>query len=90
MNENDFGILKIEWKPISNKEYEESVYPRIKRASSCEVFYGFEENGVRFPSKQIIEEIFTTETGRRHTKYRVTIEYDNYELFTREIDMQVR
>lgn len=82
VDENDCGILKIEWNPIPNKEYEESVHPGIKRASSCEVFYGFDENGMRFPSKQIIEEIFTTETGRRHTKYRATIEYDNYEFFT--------
>ena len=82
VDENDYSILKIEWNPIYNEEYEESVYPGIKRTSSWEVFYGVEKDGVRFPSRQIIEEIFTTETGRRHTKYRATIEYGNYEFLT--------
>lgn len=82
VDENDYSILKIEWNPIYTEEYEESVYPGIKRISSWEVLYGVEKNGVRFPSRQIIEEIFTTETGRRHTKYRATIDYENYEFST--------
>ena len=82
VDENDYSILKIKWNPIYDEEYEESVYPGIKRTSSWEVFYGVEENGLRFPSRQTIEEVFTTETGRRHTKYRATIEYGNYKFST--------
>lgn len=87
VNENDYNILKIEWKPKYIKGYEENVTSGIKRTISWAVFYEFEKNGVRFPSKQLIEEIFITEAEKRYPNYLATVNYDNYKFFTVKVEV---
>ena len=52
VDENDFSILKIEWDPRYIKGYKEKASTGIKRTLTWAVFYEFEKNNVRFPSRQ--------------------------------------
>jgi len=91
VDENDFSILKIEWDPKYIQGFEEKVSSAgsgIKRTLAWAVFYEVEKNGVRFPSRQLIEEIFTTEGGKEHPKYTATFVYDNYKFFTVETEVK--
>jgi hypothetical protein len=87
VDENDYTILKIEWKPKYIEGYEEDVTGGIKRTVSWAAFYEFEKNGVRFPSKQLIEEYFITEAGKEYPNNLTTINYDNYKFFQVEVDV---
>ena len=87
VDENDYTILKIEWKPKYIEGYEEDVTGGIKRTVSWAAFYEVEKNGVRFPSKQLIEEVFIAETGKEYPNNLTTIIYDNYKFFQVEVDV---
>lgn len=89
--ENDFSILKIEWDPNYIKGYEEEVSSAagtLKRTLSWVVYYEVEKNGVRFPSRQLIEEIYKTIEDKQHPKYTLSIVYDKYKFFTVEYEVK--
>ncbi len=93
VEENDFSILKIEWDPKYIKGYEEEVSSMagtLKRTLNWAVYYEVEKNGVRFPSRQLIEEIYEAIEDKPHPKYTVSIVYDNYKFFTVEVEVQWR
>jgi hypothetical protein len=87
VDENDYSILKIEWVPKYIEGYEEDVTGGIKRTVSWAAFYEFEKNGVRFPSRQLIEEYLITEAGKEYPNNLTTINYDNYKFFQVEVDV---
>lgn len=89
--ENDFSILKIEWDPKYIKGYEEEVSSAagtLERTLNWVVYYEVEKNGVRFPSRQLIEEIYKTIEGNQHPKYTVSVVYDNYKFFIVEYEVK--
>jgi hypothetical protein len=89
----DYSILKIEWDQRSIKNIEDTVESRaghLKRSVIWGAIYGEEKNGIRFPSRQYIEETFTSLSGRKYTKYTVDIIYDNYKFFTVETNVKIR
>ena len=88
VDENDFSILKIEWDTKSLEGYEKKVSPGVTKNLSWEVFFEVEKNGVRFPSRQIIKDIYFTEAGKKHPKYLTTFVYDNYKFFTVETEIK--
>ena len=91
--ENDFSILKIEWDPKYIKGYGEEVSSAagtLERTLNWVVYYEVEKNGVRFPSRQLIEEIYKTIEGNQHPKYTVSVVYDSYKFFTVETEVQWR
>ncbi|UCE41766.1 MAG: hypothetical protein JSV17_01880 [Candidatus Aminicenantes bacterium] len=89
----DYSILKIEWDQRSIKDMKDTVESRagnLKRAVVWGALYGVEKNGIRFPSRQYIEETFVSPSGRKHTKYTVDIVYDNYKFFIVETEVRIR
>jgi hypothetical protein len=88
VDENDFSILKIEWDAKSIEGYEKKVSLGVTKNLSWEVFFEVEKNGVRFPSRQIIKDIYLTEAGKQHPKYLTTFVYDNYKFFTVETEVK--
>lgn len=89
--ENDFSILKIEWDPKYIKGYEEEVSSMagtLKRTLTWVVYYEVEKNGVRFPSRQLIEEIYEATEDKQHPKYTVSVVYDNYKFFIVEYEVK--
>ncbi len=83
----DAGILKIEWNPASIGNYagvEETgkrlgMNPRLVMTSE----YAFEKNGLRFPSRYTVKEIYIR-GGRRFQRSQTEVSYDQYKFFTVE------
>lgn len=51
--------------------------PKIQFVSE----YGFEKNKIRFPNKYYVEEIYILPSGRRFSRSKTTVVYDNYKFF---------
>lgn len=88
VDENDYSILKIAWDPRSVQFFKEEVSSpdgKLRRDLTWVVTYNTEKNGIKFPSKQIIEEVYVTATDKRYPKCLVDITYKNYKFFTVEI-----
>jgi hypothetical protein len=89
----DHSILKIEWDQRSIKDMKYSVESRagdLTRTVVWGAIYGIEKNGIRFPSRQYIEETLLSPAGTEHTKYQVDIVYDNYKFFIVETEVEIR
>lgn len=87
VDENDFSILKIMWDAKTLEGYKEKAFPGVTKSLSWEVFFEVEKNGVRFPSRQLIKDIYLTEAGKQHPRYLTTFVYDNYKFFTVETEI---
>lgn len=93
VDESDYSILKIEWDQRSIKDFKDKVESRagdMKRIVAWGAVYGKEKKGLRFPSRQYIEEKLVTIAGTEYTKYKVEIIYNNYKFFTVETDVKFR
>ncbi len=94
VRKNDFSILKIEWKQQSIKNYE--IVEKTAREIGAEpqialiAEYGFEKNGIRFPSKLFIQEAFSSLGRRIFTRCKYTVIYDGYKFFTVETDRKIK
>lgn len=91
VDEGDFSILKIEWDPKSIKNYEEEIIPSpigdLKKTIIWSVSYGIEKNGVRFPSKQLIQEFLINKEGEKFIHEETLFNYVDYKFFKVEVDV---
>ena len=94
VDKGDFSILKIEWDPRSIKEYEEEIVPSpigdLMKEMVWSVSYGIEKNGVRFPSKQLIQEFLINEEGEKYIQEETSFDYIDYKFFKVEVDVKYR
>jgi hypothetical protein len=51
------------------------------------VSYGIETNGVRFPSKQLIQEFLINEEGEKYIQDETSFDYVDYKFFKVEVDV---
>jgi hypothetical protein len=90
IDKNDFSILQIEWEPESIIDYQDkSKFKKlgdIKRTVTWRITYGIEKNGVRFPSKQFIQDGIIDSTGEKKILEEISFIYDNYKFFIVEIE----
>ena len=89
----DFSVLKIQWDPRSIEAFRPEVVTSVgelEREVDWSVEYGIEKNGVKFPSRQAIEERLISQTGKKHPKSAVTVVFDNYKFFTVETEVEYR
>jgi len=89
----DFSILKIEWeqKSIENFEVSESIakFFNAEPLISVVAIYGFEKNGIRFPSEFSITEAYINKISlNKSVRSRTIISYDNYKFFTVETEVK--
>jgi len=94
----DFQIVRLEWEPASIQNYEDEIL--ISRLGPFQkkvvwtVDYTVEKNGVRFPGRQFIQEIFyrESENGFRQkaVKRETRFEYNAYKFFIVETDVKFR
>lgn len=92
----DFQILRIEWEPVSIQNYEDEAFDsrlgEFKKTVKWTVDYGIEKNGVRFPSRQVIQGIFIAVTPRgneyRTVKHETVFEYSGYKFFVVETEIK--
>ncbi len=92
IDKDNFQILKIEWEPVSIKHYEEGQIPtflgEFKQRVIWTVDYDIEKNGVRFPSRQMVKEVFINERGYKILKRELSCYYHDYKFFTVETEVK--
>jgi hypothetical protein len=92
IKEADGSVLKIEWKPESIPNFK-NLEARAKRYRSdlsvtLITEYGFEKNGIRFPSRDYSEEAYLKPDGKRFVRSRTSVIYRDYKFFTVETDIK--
>jgi hypothetical protein len=85
---DDSSVLRIEWDPASFGHYEQIVaraesYKAIPEVRSVTEF-GFEKNGIRFPSFDLTEEAYRGADGKLFVRARTHIAYKDYKFFSVE------
>jgi len=90
----EYSILKIQWEPLSIQNYEEEKirYPtgEYKKTIIWNVDFGVEEKGIRFPSKQIVQEVFISENDKKHVLEEIIFTYTDYKFFTVETEVKYK
>ncbi len=90
-------ILRIEWEPDSILNYADEIITTSRgefhKTVRWTVDYSFEKNGIRFPGRQLIQEIFYRDTpsGRRQqaVKRETTFTYRDFKFFVVDTDVDV-
>lgn len=93
VDKKDFSILKIEVAEESIKDYD-AIKEELKKYNIIPMisdihYYRTVKNGIRFPSKTIIEEYYKGSfLEGKLKKSRTVVRYDNYRFFTVEVDVK--
>jgi len=92
INEEDGSIIQIEWEPESIIDYveknTESWVGNLETAVVWRVTYGIEKNGVRFPSRQHIQEFLVTEGDKKYIRNETITTFKNYKFFIVEYEIK--
>jgi hypothetical protein len=94
VSRDDFRILKIEWNQQSLQDYEkmEKIAEQSNAVPQTILIseYGYEHNGIQFPSKYTIKEIYESKTWkkRRNKKSETIVTYKDYKFFTVEVEIK--
>ena len=88
LKRDDSSVLRIEWDPATFGHYEEIVaraesYRAMPEVRSVTDF-GFEKNGLRFPSSDLTEEAYRDADGKLFVRARTQITYQDYKFFSVE------
>ncbi|MGB7294001.1 MAG: hypothetical protein WBC70_00280 [Candidatus Aminicenantales bacterium] len=94
VSEKDSSVLRIAWEQRSIGNYA-ILEERAKKYKADPVItsiseYGFEKNGLRFPSQDFSEEAYANENGGRFVRAQTSIIYSDYKFFTVETIIQYR
>jgi len=88
----DGSILQIEWEPESILDYEgkkiSSQAGDLETAVVWRVTYGIEKNGVRFPSRQHVQEFLVAEDKKRYIRNDIITTFENYKFFVVETEIK--
>jgi hypothetical protein len=94
VRKTDFSILKIEWLQQSIRGYERveetAIELRAKPHLTLIAEYGFEKNGIRFPSKYSLDEDYLLRGMRRFNQSKTVVVYNGYKFFTVETDHVIK
>ncbi len=92
-------IMRVEWEPDSIQNYEDEILstPRgdFHKTVRWSVDYTIEKNGIRFPGRQLIQEIFyrdSPNSGIRQqaVKRETRFDYTNYKFFVVDTNVDIR
>lgn len=94
LRQSDYGILRIDWDPatfgryesIRHRAKEQNVEPRVTSFTE----FGFEKNGIRFPSQDFTEEGYLDKGGKKFVRAVTTVVYKNYRFFTVETETAIK
>ncbi len=97
INKN-FQIVRVEWEPASIQNFEDEILiSRLGPFQKKVVWiaeYTVEKNGVRFPSRQFVQEIFFWNSPdgfqQKAVKRETRFEYTEYKFFIVETDIKFR
>lgn len=88
LKQDDSSVLRIEWDPATFDHYEAIVAraasfkaePEVRSATD----FGFEKNGIRFPSSDLTEEAYRDADGKLFVRARTEVTYKDYKFFVVE------
>jgi len=94
VDEDDLSILKIEWNQakmahsgiIKDMARRYKGEPRITHITE----FGFEKNGIRFPSHYFIEEAYIKKKGEKIVHSETDVVYKDYKFFTVETEVKYK
>jgi len=92
ISDDDLSILKIEWNQakmahsaiIKDMARRYKGEPRITHITE----FGFEKNGIRFPSHYFIEEAYIKKKGKKIVHSETRVVYKDYKFFTVETEVK--
>lgn len=88
INEHDFSVIQIAWEPQSIQGADETTMEtergELKRNVIWTVTYGYEKNGIKFPSRQFIQAIYESSTKDNYPLQEISYIYEEYKFFTVE------
>ncbi len=94
VDESDGSVLKIVWdqKSLGNfqsiAEWAKTQEAEPQITSFTE--YGFEKNGLRFPSRNYSEQAYIKKGGQKFVNARISIIYKDYKFFTVETETKYK
>jgi hypothetical protein len=93
LREKDSSIMKIVWDMKSLKHFA-VITETAKKYKSVPLItqvteFELEKNGVRFPSRFVVEEAYVDKKGKRFVKSEINVAYRNYRFFTVELDTPI-
>jgi hypothetical protein len=92
VDEKDFSILKIELDPRSIKDYQDELAQSpigdLSKKVIWTMLFGVEKNGVRFPSQQVIQELYVNSKGKSLLMEKITFQYEDYKFFIVETEIK--
>jgi hypothetical protein len=92
IKEDDGSVLKIVWdqRSLGNfksiEEWAESHGAKPEITAYCE--FGFEKNGIRFPSRSYTENAYIDKNNRKFVNAEISILYKDYKFFTVETEIK--
>ena len=93
IDEEDFSILQIEWQPQSIADYQrkiqESRRGNLEEKVIWNIKYGVEKNGIKFPSKQLIQRILVDYNWKKKIMEEVSFTYSDYKFFDINSDIKI-
>ncbi len=92
VSEADGSVFKIAWdqKSLGNFQVIEERAKKLKAEPQVTSLseYGFEKNGLRFPSRDSTEEAYIEKDGKKFVRAETIIVYKNYKFFTVETEIK--
>ncbi len=92
VKEADGSVFKIAWeqKSLGNFQVIEERAKQLKAEPQVTSLseYGFEKNGLRFPSRDSTEEAYIGKDGKKFVRAETIIVYKNYKFFTVETEIK--
>ncbi len=92
VKKSDFSILKIEWNPISLRNYKkiEEIAKKLRATPKITFVseYDFEKNNIRFPSKYLVKEVYRTPRQGTFLKSEIKVIYKKYKFFSVEWEVK--
>lgn len=94
LGQEDSSVLRIDWDPATFGRYETILlrakkYGMTPRVTSYTEF-GFEKNGLRFPSLDVTEEAYVDKDAKRFVRAVTMVVYKEYKFFTVETETEFK
>jgi hypothetical protein len=88
LKRDDSSVLRIEWDPTTFDHYEDIIARVMSFKAEPEIRsvteFGFEKNGIRFPSSDLTEEAYRDADGKLFVRARTEVTYRDYKFFVVE------
>ncbi|MFC2166879.1 hypothetical protein ACFLQZ_02830 [Acidobacteriota bacterium] len=92
INEKDNSILQIEWESGSIYNFDgkniATMSGEFRTIIVLRVAFGIEKNGVRFPSRHLVQEFLVAESGERYLRNEIITNFNNYKFFIVESEIK--